>query len=79
MRAKLKEIYSPDAYELAEFYPEEPDNFCILVTTMVGTEDSLGTDSFNVQVCTPKWLCSYLDKCNEIMPGRHFLFVLEYD
>lgn len=79
MKAKLKELYSPEAYNLAEFCPEEPDNFCILVSAIVGPEDSKGEESFNIQVCTPKWLCSYLDKCNGIMPGRHFLFVLEYD
>jgi Immunity protein 8 len=78
MKAKLKTIYNPNIDDLANYCPKIPDNFCILFRAMVGPEYGIGEESFDIQVCTPLWFLSTLKK-NDIIPGRHFLIVLEYD
>jgi len=77
MRAKLKEFYSLD-FDLNSYWPDQLDNFGFWVRAMVGPEDGEGSESFDIQVCTPEWLKSrYSD--DEVLSGRHMLIVFEYD
>ena len=78
MKAELKSIYNPTIDDLGKYTPDIFDNFCILFRAMVGPKDGLGEESFDIQVCTPAWLLSTLKK-SDVIPGRHFLIVLEYD
>lgn len=79
MKAKLKEIYSLElTHPLEAFWPEDESNFGISVRLMIGPEDSAGSESFDILVCTPDWIKSQYseEKC---VWGRHMLIVLDYD
>ncbi len=78
MRAKLKNIYNPNIDDLVNYQPKIFDNFCILFRAMVGPEDGLGEESFDIQVCTPMWFLTTL-KQNDVIPGKYFIIVLEYN
>jgi hypothetical protein len=79
MRAELKEIYSLEVdCDLDKYWPEDPENFGVSMRLMVGVENAIGAESFDIFVCTPDWL---KDHCrdDEAMSGRHMLIVCEYD
>lgn len=79
MFAKLVRLHSPDLDDLESFHPERPDAFGFLLQFMVapqGEEDA--EESFDVLVCTPKWLMEN-HKEHEIVVGRHHLIVFKYD
>src|SRR5690242_13133370 len=78
MKAQLKRLHSPDVIDLKSFRPTQPDNFGFLLQLMVGTEGEEGEESFDVQVCTPRWLLErYRGK--GIVSLRHHVLVFEYD
>jgi len=77
MNAQLTSWYCPDIEDLTNYPPAQLDNFCFLFRVMVGLVGKEGTESFDIQVCTPKWLLSNMKK-DEIICGRHFLIVLAY-
>jgi Immunity protein 8 len=78
MKAKLKSWYCPDIDDLSNYSPPQFDNFCMLFTVMVGPAEKEGYESFDIQVCTPKWLECNIKK-NGFICGRHFLIVLEFE
>ncbi|MFU8862096.1 MAG: immunity 8 family protein [Cyclonatronaceae bacterium] len=78
MKAEVKYFHSPDIPELDTFQPEEIDNFCFLLQMFVGVKGKEGEESFDITVCTPKWLISNYGKENIIF-GRHYLIVFEYN
>lgn len=77
MRAELKSMHSPDI-DLPTFWPESPDCFGFLLQAMIGPEGQDGAESFDIQVCTPKWLLGR-HKPNDVLMGAHMLIVFEYD
>ena len=77
MQAKLKEFYCLD-FDLNSYWPEETDNFSFWVRAMIGPDDGEGAESFDIQVCTPKWLQAKYSE-EETLFGRHMLIVFEYD
>ncbi|MCH9625860.1 MAG: hypothetical protein S4CHLAM123_10440 [Chlamydiales bacterium] len=78
MRAIIKGFHSPEIDDLQHFKPEITDNFCFLLQLMIGPENEDGEESFDIEVCTPKWLLSKYKK-DEIIFGRHMLIVFEYN
>ena len=78
MKARLKSWYCPDINDLSSYFPPQFDNFCILLKLMIGPTDREGYESFDIQVCTPKWLEMNIRE-NGCIIGRHFLIVLEYE
>ena len=79
MIAELKELYSLDVEcSLEEFVPEKPDYFELTLRAMFGPVSEDASESFQIQVCTPKWLEA---RCNggEIVNGRHTLIVGEFN
>jgi len=78
MKAELKSWYCPDIDDLSIYSPECSDNFNFLFRAIVGPMDSESRESFDIQVCTPKWFLSNM-KVDEIIIGRHFLIVREYN
>jgi hypothetical protein len=77
MQAALKGLYS-DVTDLKTYCPTEENNFGVLVRVMVGPMDGQGEESFEVFVCTPRWLSEkYSDA--EILLGLHKLIVFRYD
>lgn len=75
MKAILKSIDSID-YDLESYTPEEQDFFSILVTLCIGPDDEIGSEYFDLKICTPKWLVKH---CWVPEIFRHTLIVRKYD
>lgn len=78
MRAEVKQLYSLDVDDLTAYSPEENDLFSFNLRIIVGPQGQPGEESFDVQVCTPKWFLRQFAR-EEVIIGRHFLIVFEYD
>lgn len=74
MDAELKRIHSPDVYDFESYQPEWPDNFCFLLQAMIGPAGEDGEESFDIEVCTPKWIEENLGE-GEAIIGKHYLIV----
>lgn len=78
MKAELKRVHSPDIYDLKQFVPDHPDRFGFLLQAMIGPKGTDGEESFDILVCTPKWLEDKYD-LEDVIIGRHHFIVLNYD
>lgn len=78
MKAIIKRLHSPDIYNLSDFVPEKADSFYILLQLIVSPLNIDGEESFDVILCTPKWLIENHQK-SDIIIGRHHLIVFEYN
>lgn len=78
MRAILKQLHSPDIDNLEIYQPDDTDNFGFLIQVIVGQDDAESNESFDVMVCTPKWLRSNYQK-TDVVFGLHHLIVFEYN
>ena len=79
MNAELKELYSLDVEcALEEFVPEQADYFELTLRAMFGPSGKEASESFQIQVCTPKWLQARCDG-GDIVDGRHTLIVGEFN
>ncbi len=77
-KAKVRAIYTTSMDHLDLYIPEDPEYFCIAVRAMVGPENGEGEESFDIDVCTPKWL-EEACKRDGFVVGRHYLIVARYD
>lgn len=78
MHAELKYLHSPDALNLQNYVPDDPECFQVLLQAIVGPHKGEGEESFDFLVCTPRWLeKELLDK--GFVFGRHRLIVGRYD
>lgn len=77
VRPQLKRLHSPDVDDLESFRPEDDGNFAFLLQAMFGPESAEGEESFDLLVCTPKWLEQSVSE--NIISGRHRLIVKRYD
>ena len=75
MKAALKHLHSPDV-DFRDYRPEAADNFSFLLQAMIGPEGNDASESFDILVCSPRWL---LENCHEPRWGRHMLIVPKYD
>lgn len=78
MRAEIKKIYSIDVDNLKSFEPKDTESFSLNLRIIAGPEGEDGEESFDVEVCTPKWLLQTYGS-NEVIIGRHHLIVFEYN
>lgn len=78
MYAELKWLHCPDIYDLERYQPEDPEKFAFLLQAMVGPKGEEGEESFDIEVCTPRWL-EETYSMDEIIVGRHYLIVREYN
>jgi Immunity protein 8 len=78
MKAKMRAIWTTSMDHLDLHTPKDPEHFCIAVRAMVGPEGGKGEESFDIDVCTPKWL---EEACQSegFVVGRHYLIVTKYD
>jgi len=79
MRAQLKYLLNLENLQyLQEYLPEKNDDFGFYIRCVVGEVTLGGEESFDIFLCTPKW---FLKNCeqSEIIFGRHYLIVLEYN
>ncbi len=79
MKAQLKELFSLELVDsLEEFYPENEYNFGFSVRLMIGLDDGMGSESFDMFVCTPDWIKSHYTEEGYLW-GFQTLIVLKYD
>lgn len=74
---RLKELHSPDI-DLDDYRPDEADCFGFLLQAFFGPPDGAGSESFDILVCTPKWLERELGEA-DVISGHHRLIVKRYD
>lgn len=77
MKARVRRFHSPDA-DLNRYVPDDPEDVGLLVQIMAGPEDSQGEESFDVVVCTPRWLDRWV-RADGPLIGRHHLIVERWD
>lgn len=78
MEAELKRLHSPDIFDLEKYRPEDSESFCFLLQAFVGPKGEEGEESFDIEVCTPKWLATHFDS-DEVTIGQHYLIVREFN
>jgi hypothetical protein len=78
VRAELKRLHSPDAYDLRAFIPLRPDHFGLFVQAMVGPTGDDSEESFDFMVCTPAWLAGQVQIEGPLLV-RHHVVVAAYD
>lgn len=77
MKAILRGLWVDSAdFSLENYQPEEETCFILLVNLSIGPSDENGVDYFQLNICTPEWLCKHL-WLPELM--RHTLLVRKYD
>lgn len=77
MRAVVRELRSPDV-EFDEHVPDDPEDVGVLVQIMAGPVSGPGEESFDVMVCTPRWLERRVRETGPVI-GRHHLVVESWD
>src|SRR5438876_7372628 len=78
MQAELKHLHSPDITNLELYCPVEDDNFSFLLQANIGWKGSNAADTFDILVCTPKWLAEHYGPDGFVL-GQHKLIVFEYN
>jgi hypothetical protein len=78
MQAVLKNLGATDISDVENYRPDKEDNFGFLLRAMIGPKGEQGEESFDIFVCTPKWL---LEKygASDVLLGLHKLIVFKYD
>ncbi|MGJ6969226.1 Imm8 family immunity protein [Streptosporangium sp. G11] len=76
MRAEVKGFHSPDLDWLSEF-PEDPNDFGILLQVFVGPASKEGSESFDIMICTPSFVARRIAESG-IVDGRHHLLVSHF-
>ncbi len=80
MKATLKYIHCPDAIDLETYIPVDNHNFGLFFQLIVGSDAyDNGDDWFNLMVCSPNWLESYIIELNSPISGCNYLFAKEYN
>jgi hypothetical protein len=77
MRATVHRFHSPDV-DLYTFSPGDPEDVGLLVQIMAGPAGGPGEESFDVVVCTPRWLARWTREHGPLM-GLYHLVVERYD
>ncbi|MDF7666327.1 immunity 8 family protein [Orbaceae bacterium ESL0727] len=75
MKISLKSIGSID-HDPTIYFPEEENLFGITLTLSIGPDNEIGSEYFDLFVCTPEWLSKKVWKPELI---RHMLIVRKYD
>lgn len=78
MRPQLKHVHSPDVEDVESYAPPDTGRFGILVQLMVGPEGHDGEESFDVVLCTPRWLAEQVEEAG-VLDLRHHLLVDSWD
>jgi hypothetical protein len=78
MKAELKHLHSPDVEDLRTFKPRDPTNFSVFVQAMIGPEGDDASESFDLTVCTPRWLAETIASQGSVI-GIHHIVVAAFD
>lgn len=77
MRAAVRSIESPDV-DLRTYRPADPGDDAVFVTIYAGPADGPGEESFDLTVCTPRWLSRKVRESGPVL-GRHLVIVEPLD
>ena len=77
MKAVIKSFGCPDAEDLETWRPES-NRFAIPIELLIGPDDGIGEESFDVVVCSAAWLADEARNCG-IVDGRHIYIVDHWD
>lgn len=77
MRATVHRLHSPDV-DLDAYSPQDPADVGVLVQIMAGPEGRPGEESFDLIVCTPRWLERAVQRDGPTV-GRHHLLIARWD
>jgi hypothetical protein len=74
VKATINSIHSPDFQDLEQYDPPNAA-FSIFLQLLIGPEAGSGEESFDIDVCSPRWLET------QALPmiGRHLLIVERFD
>lgn len=78
MQPVLKSLHSTDIADVETYLPDEEDNFGFTLRAMIGLMNEEGEESFDIVVCTPKWLMGRYGP-SDVLLGLHKLIVFKYD
>ena len=78
VRAEIKRFHSPDVLNLRTYVPEDAGDFGFLLQIMAGPVGRDGEESFDVVVCTARWIGQHLGT-DGILVVRHYVVVDSYD
>ncbi len=79
MKAEIKTLFSLDIEtHLQDYKPEDTSNFGFWLRMIIGEKDKEGEESFDIFICTPKWLLANYSE-EDIIYGYHHLIVFKYD
>ena len=70
MKASVRTFHSPDV-DLVTHRPGDPGDVGVLIQILAGPSGGPGEESFDVLVCTPRWLDRRLRDVGPIV-GRHY-------
>lgn len=78
MLSEIKKIISPDILDFYSYWPADEESFSFLLSVIVGPRGEKVEESFDIEVCTPKWLLKAYGE-NDMILGRHKLIVFKFD
>jgi hypothetical protein len=79
IRPEIKAFYSVDIeLPLEKYFPEVEDEFGFWARMIIGEKNTGGEESFDVMICSPKWLINNYAK-TDLLFGKHHLIVFEYN
>ena len=77
--AHLKMLFSVDLGDVDKDIPEDPEDFCILVQALIGTDpDDAAADTFSLLVCTASRVPGHIP-AGQALSGRSYLFLRRWD
>jgi hypothetical protein len=80
MKATLKHIHCPDDVDFDIYKPDDSNNFGLFFQLIAGSDAyDNGDDWFNLMVCSPNWLESYIIERNSPISVNNYLFAKEYN
>lgn len=78
MVSEVKNILSPDILDFETYYPEDDECFYFLLSVIVGIKGTEIEESFNVEVCTPKWFLKNYSE-GELVIGKNKIIAFTYN
>jgi hypothetical protein len=78
MVSEVKKIISPDILDFNTYWPADEERFSFLLSVIVGPKGTITEESFDIEVCTPKWLLDKYDE-DELILGRNKLIVFKFN
>ncbi len=64
---------------LDDYYPENPECFCLTVEITIGAKGKEGADNFMFDVCNAEWLGQLAEKNKKGVYLKNIMLVHEYD